>query len=98
MTVTISSGHLTRSFTADKLPFLLFGEKSGEPGKAVQESITREYAEMKGELRFEQVSAKAEEAQSKDASSGPEMPNCGTRAYISRERISSRSRHSGLKL
>jgi Ras-related protein Rab-7A len=43
---------------ADDFPFLLFGNKSDLPSKAVQPSAAREYAEMNGGMLFYEVSAK----------------------------------------
>jgi Ras-related protein Rab-7A len=43
---------------ADDFPFLLLGNKSDLPSKAVQPSAAREYAEMNGGMLFFEVSAK----------------------------------------
>jgi Ras-related protein Rab-7A len=43
---------------ADDFPFLLLGNKSDLPSKAVQQSAVREYADMNGGMLFYEVSAK----------------------------------------
>ena len=43
---------------SDDFPFLLLGNKSDLPDKAVQESAAREYASMNGDMLFYEVSAK----------------------------------------
>lgn len=48
--------------TGDKdFPYLLLGNKSDLPDKAVQPSAAREYAQMNGEMIFMEVSAKTSE-------------------------------------
>ncbi|EAY15800.1 small GTP-binding protein, putative [Trichomonas vaginalis G3] len=46
---------------ASDFPFLLLGNKSDLPDKAVQPSAAREFAQMNGDMIFEEVSAKTAE-------------------------------------
>lgn len=44
--------------SAEDFPFLLLGNKSDLPNKAVKDSAAREYAQMNGDMLFFEVSAK----------------------------------------